>query len=268
MSLLLDALNKADEERKRNENPPSIGSNHDTSLAMSGSGNKIPVFAIAASIGVILAILLVVVYWWGRHTLVVNTTSETVSSQTSTNTHTTTTSKTIGRTKPAPVNAAPVENQANTATDYSRKEHNTATTQDAPPEESVASLYQQNTNNVAPAIQPTKTIATTARTEVNAPPAKQEAPNPQVVSSIKQFSNLPEIHDLPNNVLERIPSLNYTEHHYNSNGGNVVINGSVRHVNDQLASGLVIDKILEDGMILHIDTYSFKMRALNSWVNM
>jgi hypothetical protein len=79
---------------------------------------------------------------------------------------------------------------------------------------------------------------------------------------------LPDLHDLPHQVLEKIPSLNYSEHNYNSSGGSVKINGNIYHANDQLASGLVIDKILEDGMILHVDNYSFKMHALNSWVNM
>ncbi len=87
-------------------------------------------------------------------------------------------------------------------------------------------------------------------------------------TSINQFANLPDLHDLPNQVLEKIPSLNYSEHNYNINGGSVKINGNIHHANDQLASGLVIDKILEDGMVLHMENYSFKMRALNSWVNM
>ena len=86
--------------------------------------------------------------------------------------------------------------------------------------------------------------------------------------SLSQFANLPDIQDLPNSVLQRIPSLKYSEHNYNSNGGSVVINGIVRHANDQLIDGLVIDRILEDGMILHFENYSFKMRAMNTWVNM
>jgi hypothetical protein len=68
--------------------------------------------------------------------------------------------------------------------------------------------------------------------------------------------------------LQRIPSLGYSEHNYTPDGGSVKINGEVKQVNDQLPNGIVIDQILEDGMILHIDNYSFKMRAMNSWVNM
>ena len=91
---------------------------------------------------------------------------------------------------------------------------------------------------------------------------------PAAPTSITQFANLPDLHDLPSQILVKIPSLNYSEHNFNNVGGSVKINGEIKHVNDQLAQGLVIDKILEDGMILHLDNYSFKMRALNSWVNM
>ena len=48
----------------------------------------------------------------------------------------------------------------------------------------------------------------------------------------------------------------------------VKINGAILHADEQIANGIVIDEILEDGMTLHIDNHSFKMRAMNSWVNM
>jgi general secretion pathway protein B len=239
MSLLLDALNKADQERKRNEATPGINSNHGHTGDHSNRTLSIAVIA-AALIGFI--ILLAAIYWLGQR------------------------SSTAAPVAPAThTSAAPLASQAHNT---SQSFHNKPSTAAAPapenssqeaikPEDDVASLYAQNTAPV-----PTATVPTTTSNTGNT-----EAPL-SVPTSITQFANLPDLHDLPSQILVKIPSLNYSEHNYNNIGGNVKINGEIKHINDQIAPGLVIDKILEDGMILHLDNYSFKMRALNSWVNM
>ncbi|GGY75354.1 hypothetical protein GCM10011613_21080 [Cellvibrio zantedeschiae] len=249
MSLLLDALNKADQERKRNEATPGISSNHENTFDH-GTRNKSIVLVAVIAIG--LGLLFATIYWLGQRSATPATTTATTSAavkssissqqQKSLATEQTTTTQIIEN------NAA----ENNPGTNVSEENIDTS-------EENVASLYQQNT-----AAQSTNTTLTLPTPTANAP-ADVSGASP---TSITQFANLPDLHDLPSQVLEKIPSLNYSEHNYNSNGGSVKINGTIHHANDQLSNGLVIDKILEDGMVLHIENYSFKMRALNSWVNM
>lgn len=252
MSLLLDALNKADQERKRNnEAAPGINSNHEQRDDHSPRNNSILLIVVIV-IG--LLILLAAIYWLGQRSTApqVRTASAPVTATSSTpkmTTHSATNKKSVVSSETTSVDA------------------NTTTNETDNPDETVASLYQ---NTHVPESNAAVTISPPG--EVPVQPAKDPAPvsAPDIASpvSITQFASLPEIHDLPNNILEKIPSLGYSEHNYSANGASVKINGEIKHVNDQLPSGIVIDKILEDGMILHIDNYSFKMRAMNSWVNM
>ncbi len=250
MSLLLDALNKADQERKRNEATPGINSNH--GQVGDHSTRNISIAVIAASlIGFI--ILLAAIYWLGqRSTATTPTAAATISSiPTTPNTS-------------QPVHKSPLDSATQLSTESAPEANNA--------EEYVASLYAQNTQTAesltyAPA---PETIATnnSGNTEALPSTALPSTEQPFTPTSITQFANLPDLHDLPSQILVKIPSLNYSEHNFNNVGGSVKINGEIKHINDQLAPGLVIDKILEDGMILHLENYSFKMRALNSWVNM
>lgn len=239
MSLLLDALNKADQERKRNEATPGINSNHEN-FNDHGSRNKSILVIVA--IVVSLAILLAAIYWLGQR-------SATPATAISTTNATANSSAVSQQQKSLPAaQVAPIKDTTPPTEDIDTSEEN------------VANLYQQNTPTQIPA-----PVQAVPPTDNSAPATNEPAAAPK---SITQFSNLPDLHDLPSQVTDKIPSLNYSEHNYNSNGGSVKINGTIHHTNDQLANGLVIDKILEDGMILHIDNYSFKMRALNSWINM
>jgi general secretion pathway protein B len=252
MSLLLDALNKADEERKRGDGPPTIDSHHNEFNIE--TTRKIPTAVVILIVVALLATMLAVVYWLGKNTQdpVSTTTAEptsAVSEVIKAEQHST-------ATKPVKVNDQPKhvkDTPSNPITDLEK----------IPEEESVATLYQQQVSNTLP-VPMNKTV------RVNNEPIAANPANTatQQTNSIKQFANLPEIQDLPNDILNNLPSLRYTEHNYNNNGGSIVINGVVKHVNEELAPGLVIDKILEDGIILHTGNYSFKMRALNTWVNM
>jgi general secretion pathway protein B len=247
MSLLLDALNKADQERKRNEATPGINSNHEN-IHDHGARNKSIALIAAVIFG--FAILLGAICWLGQRSAAPAATAN-----------------------PPTTSSAQAQQQKSVATSTSApaQEPITPVQEVDASEDNVASLYQQNTQ----AQNPNATLTlSTPPADVSVPvpvPAITSADNEQPAAapiSINQFANLPDLHDLPAQVLEKIPSLNYSEHNYNNNGGSVKINGNIHHANEQLAGDVVIDKILEDGMILHVGNYAFKMRALNSWINM
>ena len=252
MSLLLDALNKADQERKRNETTPGISSNHERRSGEEPRSYSL-LLIVAGVIG--LGVLFVVIYWLGQHsTATTNSPAQSSQNSSAAVTATENSNKTINETKPVTVTEQPHSAPSNPSNNA---------------DENVANLYQQNTQvppaNAAITISTPQPQPVQPEPEPVAPVTPENLPSP---TSITQFANLPELHDLPNNILEKVPTLNYSEHNFNVNGGSVKINGAIRHVNEQIADGIVIDKILEDGMILHIDNYSFKMRAMNSWVNM
>lgn len=245
MSLLLDALNKADQERKRSDGPPSIDSRHDAYRAQYSS--KSPTLIIVLIIGAVLIVLLAAVYWLGMHTSQSTTTPLATNSQ---------------QPATAPQPSTTDISIKNIEMQQSPDIKNSNNPEGSSGEGDVANLYQQQmTNN------PAQVNLNASPSEINNTPDAQKAPLTSP-TSINQFANLPELNDLPTQVLEKIPTLKYTEHNYNQNGGNVVINGMVKHANDELVPGVVIEKILMDGMILHADNYSFKMRALNTWFNM
>ena len=270
MSLLLDALNKADQERKRGDGPPSIDSRHDMYKAHDRS--TAPTLIIVLGAGIVLIILLAAVYWLGMRTQQVTTDPSVKALQqpfaaqnTQINTISNNQKNSVSEKKSGS------EKNSDSAKDSDSKHvtiNDSSRVENAPADEGVANLYQQQmTNNPMPAI----TGSNTNPSEIifkntnDISTTQETSPSP---TSIKQFANLPELNDLPSNILEKIPTLKYSEHNYNQNGGSVVVNGTVKHVNDELAKGVVIDKILSDGIILHFENYSFKMRALNTWINM
>jgi len=264
MSLLLDALNKADQERKRGGENPNIGSNHDAQVTHANTKPfNVTILVIA---GIVLTFLLIAVYWLGQK----NQQAPTEKNNATTNISTATP---VQKRAPIALNDSTIKHTNDAASNTDNNPNNEQNEQTISPsiknateladDESIASLYQHQANNTVPIPN-----STPIETESN----QQTITNPAVPAaspmSITQFANIPDIQDLPSSVLQRIPSLKYSEHNYNNNGGNVVINGVIKHVNDQLSDGLVIDKILEDGMILHFENYSFKMRAMNTWLNM
>lgn len=276
MSLLLDALNKADQERKRNEPSTGINSHHEPVDAGKGGLGLKSIITVATLIG---ALLLSVIVWRDKNTV---TSAPAIATQ-----------QAIASTAPNKLTTPTAHTALNTALNVSTPTAATATNpttesgeNSAIPstynEQDIASLYEKkaqadaaaaalhlnnpDTDNTNPSAMTdaVENIATDATETTNS----DTETNNGSTNSINQFANLPDLKDLPSEILETIPSLNYTEHNYNNYGGSVKINGDIKHVNDQLAKDIVIDKILEDGIILRINNYAFKMRALNSWVNM
>ncbi len=48
----------------------------------------------------------------------------------------------------------------------------------------------------------------------------------------------------------------------------VVINGKELHVGGSAAAGVKVEAILPDSVVLSFDGRKFRLRALNSWVNL
>jgi hypothetical protein len=78
----------------------------------------------------------------------------------------------------------------------------------------------------------------------------------------------PLLADLSQQQKDAIPTLMYLRHDYVENGvSSVLINGETRRVGDRIGA-VQVEEILRDAVVLrHRDTL-FRLRALNSWVNL
>ncbi|MEQ8262974.1 general secretion pathway protein GspB [Pseudohaliea sp.] len=78
----------------------------------------------------------------------------------------------------------------------------------------------------------------------------------------------PLLADLSQQQKDAIPTLMYLRHDYVENGtSTVLINGETRRVGDRIGA-VQVEEILRDSVVLrHRDTL-FRLRALNSWVNL
>ncbi len=96
--------------------------------------------------------------------------------------------------------------------------------------------------------------------------AQEHAP-PRTFDSIK---NIPDFNALPWNMRQRIPTISYARHNYLANGvSSVVINNQTTGVGNIIGSGqFVVQDIFVDGVILKHGNAVFKLRALSGWINM
>ncbi|QIB66738.1 general secretion pathway protein GspB [Kineobactrum salinum] len=68
---------------------------------------------------------------------------------------------------------------------------------------------------------------------------------------------------------DAIPTLMYLQHDYRGEGGSrVTINGTEAAAGESVGRGVVVEEILPDSVVLSHDGKQFRLRALNSWVNL
>ena len=116
---------------------------------------------------------------------------------------------------------------------------------------------------------PTAVIANPTPVVVAPSPVPVVAVPAQPQDSITSRVDIPYLQQLSWATQQRLPSLLYSEHHYHGDPAqrSVVINASTHRVGSQVAGGLVLQEILQDGVIMQFESRPFKVDALNSWVN-
>lgn len=93
---------------------------------------------------------------------------------------------------------------------------------------------------------------------------------PQPSRTFVSITNVQDFNELPWNTKQQIPTISYQRHNFLAGGvSTVVINGQTLGVgNMATASQLVVQEIFEDGVVLKRGNVIFKLRALNGWINM
>lgn len=260
MSLILDAINRADQERRE--------SNHSPSLQTSQSPEpKAPRPYLRWAIEALIAIVVIglIAYQWSINkadTQAKKTESRAVLQQ-----H-------VEPTVDQQVRAAPQSGHADPARHNKKKTLNIqpvtasqavtapapttplATAQKNDPA-SISALYSQTAlapkNDTRPA---TKTLTKT--------PVKEKTTAVSVITS-----NIPLLTDLPWRIQQQIPSIDFTQHNYSQfpNESTVELNRLLLKPGERVAAGLMLVSIDSEFITLNFQGTKFRLWALNSWVN-
>lgn len=78
-------------------------------------------------------------------------------------------------------------------------------------------------------------------------------------------SKIPFLHELPVTLQDTIPTLMYAKHDYGNR--QVVINKTELRMGDATSGGVLIERVLADGVLLSFNGATFKLAAQSSWVN-
>lgn len=284
MSLILDALNRADNERKNQDAVPGLNTVHPAPVMVleDKPENKIRLyFAILISIIALVAC----VYWViakpavttppvaNRPVPITTPTapvSKEVASPVSTPVQATIEVAATNRAVNAEPNASVIAPKATAVVEqlYSAPESKPGSTdpqvnQLYAAEEPVASESIEDPFAVQPALaaQPTHiTDTTSGRLATEAVPARTFA----------SITNVQDFNELPWNTKQQIPTISYQRHNYLAGGiSSVVINGqTLGEGNIANSSQLIVQEIFQDGVVLKRGDVIFKLRALNGWINM
>lgn len=269
MSLILDALNRADSERRSEQLSPSL----QAPAAHSGQhGNSRKRLLIEVLLAILIIGYLAVDYF----------ASDNSAASQATQIRVTAPQAAVAVTAPAiAVTAAATRTIAEAGTVTARPVAEAVTvTKPAPAQQAqphtaavpanqqrIQSLYQHG--DTRPATEP-KTLAAakpkaaepvTAKTVIEAAAAEKNIP-----SSAPRATDISE---LSWNIQQKIPSIDYSNHHYSEQNSQsfVEINQQQYRAGAQLGSGLKLLKIYPEFVLLTFQGTEFKLNALNSWVN-
>ena len=277
MSLILDALNRADQERKTFDGAPDIHSIHAAPLASADAGRKRPLLWLLLIVA-LLAVAAALV-WRMNDSPIKNVQPASMAAVA----------------KPAPVSAPAGQSVSSVAVSPATPKPTPKSVASAevavpPTDAKVSDLYQaeEASSSVVAAENPVSELY-----QQEPPPAMAEAVQlPEVAAAIpadmaepqritgpvvevkprrlESVTGVPYFNDLPWGRKQQIPTISYARHDYLANGiSTVVINGETRGVGNQVARGqFVIEDILEDGVVLRYGDQRFKLPALSGWVNM
>ena len=138
----------------------------------------------------------------------------------------------------------------------------------------VAALYQNDSGTSAPPRE-----VETRRVARAAPQKKEESVDIEkmILQARTELEDAsldehpaPFISDISQQSKDRIPTIYYQRHDYSDVSGQstVLLNSKTVRPGEQLGSGVKVDEILPDSAVLSYEGTQFRLRALNSWINL
>lgn len=158
--------------------------------------------------------------------------------------------------QPEIISTAQTETVNNTVTDSETIINNLNTTQERPA--SSIALINSQQNDLPP--QNTKTEETSHNTTTIALPVKQE-------STIEQTTKVISLHDMPLNIRQHIPAMEFSAHIYSTTASrrSMMINGRFMEEGDLVADDLILNEITIDGAIFDFQGHRFSASVLSGW---
>lgn len=145
----------------------------------------------------------------------------------------------------------------------------------------VAALYQRESAPETPkpavnpeAVQPEKGPETAPVTTESEQPVDLEAMLQQARDELENAQleehPVPFLATLSQQTKDGIPTIFYERHDYSGRAGqsSVVLNGRTLKAGGTTSEGVRVDEILPDSVVLQYQGTQFRLRALNSWVNL
>lgn len=285
MSLILDALNRADNERKNQDAVPGLNTVHPAPVMVmeEKSTNKQGLY-IAISLSIVA--LIGSVYWFVAKPETVSAAKDqahhtqqkaAVTTIATSPTESTTSKPEAEIPVAAPEEQSIVENKsaesliAPKPTAAVEQLYAAPETQSTPADPQVNELYSAEEPVASESIEepfpeapvqmgPPTHVTNTGRTAGDIQPARTFAN----ITTVQDFN------ELPWNTKQQIPTISYQRHNFLAGGvSTVVLNGQTLGVgNIATSSQLVVQEIFEDGVVLKRGNVIFKLRALNGWINM
>lgn len=114
-----------------------------------------------------------------------------------------------------------------------------------------------------PPPQPVQQPAAPAK-KVVTPPSLLD-PDVPMEETLAGHRDIPFLHELPVTVQDTIPTLMYAKHDFENR--KVVINKTELGMGDATNGGVLVEQVLADGVLMSFNGTEFKLTSLSSWVN-
>ncbi|WP_323816466.1 hypothetical protein [Cellvibrio sp. NN19] len=291
MSLILDALNRAENERKNQNAVPDLNTLHRPQALYLESDRRRSLGWIIAGVVIVIAVIAAAIFFLRAEPVAPsaasapsNAVAPKVEQQQANQAASASVAAAPVVESVAPVDAPvkPAPQAAVPQTSISQSQEKAAQTTE--PSADVNQLYAaEDAEPSAPVDTGVNELyaaeaATTAASEsivdpFNQPVAVNQAATAQEVASPRTFDsikNIPDFNALPWNMRQQIPTISYARHNYLAGGvSSVVINNQTTGVGNIIGTGqFVVQEIFVDGVVLKHGNAVFKLRALTGWINM
>lgn len=112
---------------------------------------------------------------------------------------------------------------------------------------------------------PPRRVKSNRQAEPEPEPLVEDVTDAPLDETLAGYDDVLFLHELPTNFQNSIPTLMYALHQYDAR--TVTINKKVYGEGEEAASGVRIERILADGILMSFKDREFKLSALSSWVN-
>ncbi len=272
MSLILDALNRADTERKNQTPVPDLNTRHHPVILESDSAPRSWIWLVAGAV----LILLVVFLAWRWFT--VNEQPITAPAVPAAEPSHQNVPAVIATQPTAPeatptTDKRPIPSLASAVAIVPGSKTATNDVSDLYAEEAVPSAVEDDVSQLYAIEESTgsESVVDPFASQVAAP---MSLPPAEVVReparTFDSMTHIQDFNELAWNAKQKMPTISYQRHDYLAGGiSSVVINGQTLGVGNIATTGqFVVQDILVDGVVLKHGDKVFKLRALNGWINM